>query len=268
LALEELWEAGVWQPKKVISGSAMDWQRRELHRLIGPDLGMGDKELRRELNNLLSNGELSDPSPGHRRLRQLIDHARTGYLDRWAAALGAGATVKPERLARTLAAHLLDLGYNPTFLAATWVTGLRKAHANINKIIDSAADLARQPERVFSVLLVLDAIPDRPVAERTQGWLPKGQVTGWLKTNGHDADGIRSGGAFVYEITARDPYGAAEKVRQIYERMLARSAFVRKKRSALTAVPQLWVAGHSEPLPLEGQARSADVLTLSHMNHL
>ena len=34
----------------------MDWQRGELHRLIGPDLGIGDKELRRELNSLLCKG--------------------------------------------------------------------------------------------------------------------------------------------------------------------------------------------------------------------
>jgi len=56
LTLDERWEAGVWQLKKVIAGSAMDWQRGELHRLIGPDLGIGDKELRRELNSLLCKG--------------------------------------------------------------------------------------------------------------------------------------------------------------------------------------------------------------------
>jgi hypothetical protein len=61
LALEELWEAGVWQPKKVIAGSAMDWQRHELRRLVGPDLGMGESDLRRELDTLLDSGELSDP---------------------------------------------------------------------------------------------------------------------------------------------------------------------------------------------------------------
>lgn len=268
LALEELWEIGVWQPRKVIAGSAMDWHRHQLQRLVGPDLGMGGRDLRREINGLLASGELSEPSPGHRRLRQLIDHARTGYLDRWAKALRAGRTMKPERLARTVAAHLLDLGYTATFLATDWVTDLRKNKADIEEIIDSAADLARQPTRDFTVLLALDSIPDRAVAETTTGWLSRGQVAEWLKSRDYDVKGMRSGGGFAYEITARDPHGAAEKTRQIYERLLARSFFTRRHRGGLTALPHLWVAGHPEPLSLEGQARSADVLTLSRTGRL
>jgi len=120
---------------------------------------MGDRELRKELNQLLSKGDLTDPSLGHRRLRHLIDHARVGYLDRWAKAIQSPTPVKPERLARTLSAHLLDLGYTAPHLAKHWVTELRRACADTQAIVQSAADLAAQTERQFDVLLALTTIP-------------------------------------------------------------------------------------------------------------
>ncbi|MEU7528063.1 hypothetical protein AB0A74_20200 [Saccharothrix sp. NPDC042600] len=269
LALEELCEAGVWQPRKVIAPSAMDWQRHELKRLVGPDLGMGDGDLRRELIQLLSRSDLAEPGPGHRRLRQITEHARVGYLDRWVAALQAGKAVKPERLARTLASHLLDLGYTPTYLATNWVRVLRSERADAVAIAESAAAIARESPKYFEVLLALDTIPKRADAESSPGWMHKAEVNDWLRSNGHaDEAGVRSGGAFVYSVEARDPYSAAEKVRRIYERLVARSLFIRKDRGGLKALPYLWVADHSEVLPLEGKARSADVLALSHMGHL
>ena len=182
----------------MLAPRAVDWQRRQLVQLIGPDLGLGSKDLRRELTKLLSTGSLADPSPGHRRLWHLIDHSRHGYLDRWANALRDGAVVKPERLARTLAAHLSDLGYSASFLATHWVAELRRAHANTQEIVESAARLANQCPRPFEVLLALAVIPRRPVAEKTAGWLSKAEVSQWLKTNGHSARGVRTGGGFLY----------------------------------------------------------------------
>ncbi|MDG9709653.1 hypothetical protein [Streptomyces sp. DH10] len=62
LALEELWEAGSWQAQGVLSPTACDWQSNELNALIGPDRGLGDRDLRKELTGLLKNS-LPDPSP-------------------------------------------------------------------------------------------------------------------------------------------------------------------------------------------------------------
>lgn len=268
LALEELWEAGVWQTKKVLSPAAVSWQRAELRRLVGPDLGLGDQELRREVNQLLTTGDLTDPSPGHRRLRHLIDHARSGYLQRWARALRDGKTVKPERLARTLASHLLDLGYTAPYLATHWVTELRRASPNAVDIVESAAALADAPETTFEVVLAFDTIPHASVAAQTDGWITNAEISRWLGTNGFSSSGIRTGGGFRYDITARDPFGAANMVRQMFERMVARSQFIRKDRGGLTALPHLWVAGHPDPLPVTGPARSADILSLTKTGRL
>lgn len=268
LALEELWEAGRWQAQKVLSPAAVSWQRAEIRRLIGPDCGLGHRELRRELNQLLSCGNITDPSPSHRRLRHLIDHARDGYLERWAQALRDGKTVKPERFARTLAAHLLDLGYTAPYLATHWVSELRRTTADAIDIAESAATLANAGEREFDVVLALDTIPFAASAAQTIGWIPKAEISRWLHHNGFSTSGVRTGGGFRYSIKARDAYGAANQVRQIFERMVARSQFIRKDRGGLAALPHLWVAGHPDPVPVIGPARSADILTLANLGRL
>ncbi|MFF3878961.1 integrase [Streptomyces sp. NPDC001978] len=268
LALEELWEAGHWQAHGVLAATACDWQRNELSALIGPDRGLGDKELRRELTQLLRN-PLPDPSPARRRLKEIIGHVRTGYLERWAAAVSVPVEqrAKPERYSRTLAAHLLDLGYSASHLQA-WARGLYEARATTADIADSAAELARTPARPYDVLVALEKVPRRELAEPLEHWHEKGKVVAWLRQHGHDTTGFRAGGGFVYQFTALDAFSAAEQARQLLERMTARSQFLRRDRGGVVPLPHIWVAGHSQPIPLNPPARGADVLTLVNEGHL
>jgi hypothetical protein len=101
LALEELWEARSWAAQRVLSPAACDWQRNELRAVVGHDVGLGQRELRRELIALL-NAPIPEPSPARRRLRELIEHARHGYIKRWATAIQVPEAdrPRPERLAR------------------------------------------------------------------------------------------------------------------------------------------------------------------------
>ncbi|MEU5099825.1 hypothetical protein [Streptomyces sp. NPDC020996] len=268
LALEELWEAGYWQAHGVLSQTACDWQRNELSALIGPDRGLGDRELRKELTDLLKK-PLTDPSPARRRLKEIIGHVRAGYLERWAAAVKVPVEgrVKPERYSRTVASHLLDLGYSAGHLKA-WANALYQARATTADIADSAAELARTPAGMFEVLVVLEKVPRRELAEPLDNWLGKGKVVSWLREHGHDTSGVRPGGGFVYQVQARDPFSAAEQARQLVERMTARAQFLRKDRGGVKPLPSLWVAGRSQPVPLEPPARGADVLTLVNEGHL
>ncbi|MFE7951487.1 hypothetical protein [Streptomyces sp. NPDC057426] len=142
LALEELWEAGHWQAHNVLSASACDWQRNELKALIGPDQGLGDRELRREINTLLQQ-PLLDPSPERRRLKEIIGHVRAGYLERWGNALKGDEDkrVKPERFSRTVAAHLLDLGFSASHLRA-WAADLNRNRATTVELVPHQATFA------------------------------------------------------------------------------------------------------------------------------
>ncbi|WP_199830959.1 hypothetical protein [Streptomyces sp. NBRC 110028] len=266
LALEELWEAGSWQAQGVLSSAACDWQRAELRKLIGPDRGLGERELRKEITTLLS-APLLDPSPARRRLREVVDHARSGYLERWAVAVASENRPGPERFSRTVAAHLLDLGYSASYLLA-WAKRLYAARADIAHIADSAAGLARTAREPFEVLVALSGLPQRELAESLTNWLPKGKVVAWLREHGHDTAGVRPGGGFLYRFSARDAHGAAEQARQMVERMVARSSFLRRNRGGITPLPFIWVAGHVQPIPFTPPARGADVLTLVNEGHL
>lgn len=268
LALEELWESGFWQARRVLSPAACDWQRNELRRIIGPDVGLGERDLRREITTLL-NGPIPDPSPARRRLAELIHHARDGYVERWARAAAKPETErpKPERLARTVAAHLLDLGYAPEHLGG-WISGLNRDRATAAEVIKSAAELARTPAHVVEVLVVLLDVPRRELAERLDNWLDKREVIAWLKQREHDISGLRVGGGMRYHVRAQDPYAAADEARQLVDRMTARASFLRRSRDGIRPAESIWVDGHPTPIPIASPARGADVLALVHEGHL
>lgn len=250
LGLEELWEAGSWAAQKVLTTAACDWQRNELRTIVGPDVGLGQRELRRELTTLLA-APLPDPSPARRRLKELIEHARSGYVDRWAEAVDTtpAERPKPERLARTIASHLLDLGYDANHLAA-WANELNARQATALEVVQSAASLAKASEQSFDVLVVLLAVPERPLAEQQPNWTAKGKVIEWLKEHRFSVQGLRVGGGFRYQVRALDAYGAANQAREMVERMIARSSFQRSNRGGIVAAPNIWVGGHPQPIPL------------------
>ena len=262
LSLEELWEAGDWQRQGVLSPGAVDWQRRELQRITGPDLGLGDKDLRRQVQRVLAS-PVPDPSPNRRQLRQLIDHARNGYLNRWSAAIEAGIQVRPERLARTVASHLLDLGYSPTHMTH-WVSSLRRRSCSSLEALEAASGLASGGESQFQVLLALVRAPQ--MSQLNSGitsWCDQRGVSEWLKANGFSTSGVRAAGGFVLEFKARDPFGAAAQARALADRLQARSTYLRQGRDGLEVLPQAWVVGHPRPISLATPARGADVLSLA-----
>lgn len=268
LALEELWEAGAWAAQRVLSPAACDWQRNELRAVIGPDVGLGVRELRHELTTLLSS-RIPEPSPARRRLRELIEHARIGYVERWAAAVRGheAERPRPERLARTVAAHLLDLGYDAHHLLG-WAEGMSRERATAAELIEAAVELARAPLQQYKVLVALVATPRRELAESLETWLPQREVSDWLKARGHETSGLRVSGGFLYEVTARDPYGAADQARQMLERMIARSSFLPRSRDGIRPAGAIWVDGHSHPIQIAAPARGADIMALVHEGHL
>jgi hypothetical protein len=266
LALEELWEASSWQAAGVLSHAACDWQRNQLRAVIGPDVGLGERELRREVTEILSS-PLAEFSAAHRRLRQVIDHAKADYLARWAVAVTKTERPKAERFSRIIASHLLDLGFSASYLKS-WTRSLIWQDANAEHIAASAVDHADRAPQTYEVLIALDGIPHRALAELVDTWRSKRQVIEWLAAHEFDTVGIRNGGGFAYSFQAQDPYMAAEQARQMLERMIARSSFLRSGRGGVTPLPQLWVAGHKDPIRLHPPARGADVLTLVHEEHL
>ncbi|MDX6420952.1 MAG: hypothetical protein QOG28_5572, partial [Trebonia sp.] len=259
LALRELHEAGPWVDAQVLSPAALQWLCRDLERLAGDDAGLGAPELRRQLREVLR-ADLSQHSRQRRRLHELIALIDESYVPRWTAAAHSPEGVSFERLARAVAAHLLDRGYSMGFLHRTLRRRIATG-ATVGDFLAEAGQLASASPRQFEVLVPFLIVPQQQLAEGLPQWRPRPQVRDWLAAHA-PGDAVRQNGAFLYSIEAMDPYTAGRQVGEILDRLLARSSFLRRRRSGLTPLGRLWVAGLDESLPLEPPARGVDILSL------
>jgi len=261
LALREVWEAGEWVERHALSQAALTWMCRSLERPLGNDRGIGGSELRSQLTTCLR-GRLSRDSRDRRCLQELIELVDDGYLDRWAAAVASSSPPAPERLARSVAAHLLDRGFSPTFLHR-WTRGVVGAGADLEHLLQESIKLERQPNRSFEILVPFESIP-RPgtLASHLSQWRSASAVVAWLAQHVGDPGGVRQSGGFVYEVKARDPWAAVQQVGDIVERLLARSALARGRKDRLRPHERVWVAGRDQPFDWQVPSRGVDVLSL------
>jgi hypothetical protein len=260
LALREVCEAGQWIGAQVLSPAALHWLCRDLERLAGDDTGVGEPEVRRQLQGALR-ADLSEHSRHRRRLHELINLIDESYIARWVVAADASTGASPERLSRAVAAHLLDRGYSMGFLHRT-VRHLMAAGATTGDLLDEAAQLASASSRQFDVLVPFLAVPQQQLlAEGLPEWRNGSQVRAWLAMNA-PAHSARQNGAFLYSIQAMDPYAAGRRAGELLDRLLARSSYTRHNRSGLKPSGWLRVKGLDESLALEPPARGVDVLSL------
>lgn len=258
LMLNELVEASAWVDAQVLGHASVKWLGGDVDRILGRDQGIGDKELRRQLGTVLKS-DLLYGGRTHRQLRQLKDMIEEGYLRRWAIATQAERKPAPERLARAVAAHLLDMNYSPGHLRA-WIRDLARADAPLEDILDSAQFLASGSMQSYEVLVPFTAIPGGDLSSHTSHWRSAHDVSFWLRVKGVNAPPRHNGG-FVYSVRARDPYAAAIEVSEIIDRLMARHTFANKTRK-LTPVGKLWVSGLDHDLPIRRPGRGTHILSL------
>lgn len=262
LALDEAWEAGEWQRQQVLSASAVSWYLHSLERALGPDGGLGDSRLRRELTQLLRSG-LAPDSQQRRRLRQLTPLITEGYLLRWSLATESAIPPSPERLARAVATHLLDQGWSSGSLHRWVRDAMRLPDATLRRLLDAAADLAATADREFEVAVPFLSVPDhQELAEGLPEWRSAAATAAWFRDEGVERP-PRHNGSFVYKIRAKDAPAAARAAGALVLRLQARSSFARTGRGRLEPVGRIWVAASPGSLPLQAPARGADVLSLT-----
>lgn len=261
LALREAVEAGGWVDARVLSDKALRWYLHALERQLGPDKGLGESRLRKELVTLLRSG-VSGNSRERRRLEQLLPLASGGYLRRWASCVDSEEPPSPERLARALATHLLDLGHSSGALHR-WTTALTADPAvALADLLVSAQNLADQPDRCFEVAVPFVSVPDGPkLAHHLTEWRSPADTSAWLHEQGIDPL-PRHNGAFVYQITAKDVAGAVRIAAANIDRIQARRSYARGAHRRLQPVGKAWVAGHGGPYLLDPAGRGAIVLAL------
>lgn len=259
LALREAWEAGDWQDQNVLSEKAVRWYVRELESQLGPDPGLGDRDLRKELTTLLRTG-LPPHSSARRRLQELLPLIDNGYLTRWLDAVAGTKPPSPERVARAVATHLLDRGWSSGYLFS-WIKGYAGVpDATLRDLLEFAADLAAAGDSDFEVLVPFLVVPRPQLAAARPEWRDATEVSTWFTAN--NLPPVRQNGGFLYAIRAKDAAAAARQAGGMVQVLQARTSFDRDTSGQLRPAGHIWVASYPDKLPLQPPERAAQVLSL------
>lgn len=258
LTLEELHEVGQWLDRQVLSPSAVNWLQRSLEARLGQDAAFGSKELRQQLTQCLRS-DLTVRSDGRRRLRHVIDVARPGYLDRWAAQVALDEPPGAERAARATAAHLLDSGHS--------LVGLRRwlgEHSQCSAVdlLVQAAELADKGPRMFSIWVRVNDLPEIVrLADPLPHFTRHASLPGPIADKLRSLDSIPALGAFNYTVEARDAERAVELVSEVIERMRARARFAHSNRHIVFS-SEVYVETEDRFIELRVPDRNAAIMSL------
>jgi hypothetical protein len=248
LALDEALEAGQACSEGTLTEAALKYVCDSLIPLAGQDPGLGSRDDRKVVHLCLK--EQIRPARHHRHLlEELLRQLRPEYLAGWAAALAGTDRPRPERTARAIASHLLDLGFSQRYLHR-WVTYRVKNSTPMTlvDVVQEAHTLANGPIQQFDVLIAFGASPREDVP-KPDGWLDAQAVSQWLVANKSDPRNVRQVGGILLVINARDRWGAATRAFEIADRLAARVAAGTRRQLAL--LDRVWVSGHPEAFPRE-----------------
>lgn len=225
--LRELLDAARWRGENVLSAGSVSWLAHELHRIAGRDVGVGAADVRRRLNDELP--KAVDPDTRHwRAVEQMLPTIENDYLRRWMISVDEAQPPGAERVARVIAAHLLDKGYSQAYLAR-WVKKHIDEKVSLGELILDACRLASEPESTFEVLLPFIKMPKPQIARSQLNWRSSQQVAQWLNEHQDPSakrTDLRHVGGFIYEIPARDVGAATRTVAGIRDRLFARASYV------------------------------------------
>lgn len=258
LALEELHDVGVWLDRQVLSPAAVRWLQADLEKQLGVDIAFGTKELRQQLTVCLKS-DLTIRSDGRRRLRQVIDLARPGYLDRWSAEVAGPEPPRAERVARAAATHLLDSGHSLTGLHR-WLGGYSRLSAV--DLLTEAASLAALSPKQFRIWVPVISLPKpERLADPLPNFTRQSDLDPETATPLQQTSTRPLLGAFSYDIEARDAERAVEVVIEVVERMRARARFAGVAGQVVVA-RQAYVATEKRLIELRTPDRGAQITSL------
>ena len=242
---------------------------RTAQRRAGPDLGVGTPAVRSGVNATL---EKLQNSPTNPVARHQLDHLLAGmapdYLARWSQVLSAEhATLAPEEASRTLAGHLLGLGFGPDGLHR-WTTWLSRGKnpASLAEVFGEAEEVARRQPQRWDVLVPFIALEQHGQQMPTE-WLDAAAATRWLSENAATPM-LRHNGGFLLQIEARDPWAAVEEAGDLIESMAARVVVGQPGIPSFEPYAEAVVSGFTDTFPLGRPRRQVDVHALQRQNAL
>lgn len=252
LSLTEILEATEAAAQGVLSPAAVQWLCDDVRSLLLTDTGVTGKS--REAFERC----LKTPAPKFRdahwySLRDLTAEIQDAYLLSWAEAAeaseagkaNANKPLKPERMARAIAGHLLDVGFSQRFLSG-WLKQQFSAPKiwSLPELIREFHRLAKLGPITFSVLVPVTAGLDQ--RDKPEEWVNAGKVKTLLAKAKIRHERLRYAGGWLVRVEQRDPYSAAQAAFDEVEKRAARLLVGRGQR--MSAVGPAYVFG--EPTPV------------------
>jgi hypothetical protein len=265
LALKEILEASEAAQAGVLSDESLASLVGIALRGAAEDVGIGDRNNLKALQQALQ-PKMRPKSLDYYALEQLIAEIQAHYLARWANAIGDPNTrPNPERTARAIASHVLDLDYNAEYLHRWFDYRLRieKPAKSLAAIASELHALAVAPPHQFDVLIVFEAVP-HPRFGRPDGWLEAPQVSGWLEAHNFSTVDLRQQGGMTLTISARDARAAADRAFEVLENLAARAHVA--TAGEIVYSRQAWVAGAKGPFKMIQRSRGVNVRALVREN--
>ncbi|HTA24887.1 MAG TPA: hypothetical protein VK763_15245 [Terriglobales bacterium] len=237
---------------RALSGSAMA--------AAGVDPGTGGTSQKQLLQQAMR-PDLRFSGLDYLTVRDLQGDIEAHYLERWASTLNNTQSCPgPERTARSIAAHLLDLGFSSDYLHRWWTYKVKHegGSRNLHDLVSDAHQLATSPKPKFEVLLAFEEIPR--TKELPPRWLDAPSVSGWLRKQGFETSGVRQKGGMLVTEEARDAISAIEAAQETLDRLAARVAL--GVRGNFKPVDTAWVAGGKSPIKISPRRRAIQIHSL------
>jgi hypothetical protein len=231
-------------------------------RLAGIDPGTGESTQRQLLQQALGT---TVPHDGldYLTVAGITKDIEAQYLARWSAALAdLNARPRPERAARAVAAHLLDLGFSSNFLHRWWTYRIRHEPGSraMADLLRDAHQLAQGVPRTFNVLIAFETAPRSP-AGLPPRWIDAPTVSAWLRQHRFDPHGIRQEGGMLFQLPARDADSAVEAATELLDNFAARLE-ISTNLPWKPPLPTAWVANEQHPFKIGRRTRKVHVRAL------
>jgi hypothetical protein len=262
LALEEVAEyADVLRSGAGLSDDGLKYAAASARREVVRDGGLGSEDVRSEIAALLErlseDGKKKLQADDVLRLRHWAERCGDQYLARWGTVLGSNDPPGVELASRTVAAHLLDLGFSGNHLFS-WL----RAHedADLPELLANAQEMAAAGDRTWTVLIPMLATPGkRMLSDR---WLSAEDGIEWLLARGHTTSGLRINGAFCDDIVARDPWSAVERAHELVWRTKGRIDVAFTGPRSLVPADAAYVDGNDRTFLLQEPRRQVEIPNL------
>lgn len=262
LGLSELHEACAALRGGMLSEAAVRKICSALVRKAGKDPTLTDQE-KAYLRTQIKDVPKAD-GPAHHAVAEMAAFLEKDYIKRWERVV-SGDAFTIEHFARSIASHLLDVGFSAPHLHV-----FIKDRMNASQRVSLAelceelhGEISKSPHRQFQVLLAFSK-PPKIAAGTPKEWLQGKAVIEWLIANRFDKTDIRAPVAILLNVEARDAAGAAQAAREELDRYAARTLIATGE--PLMSLPWLWVKGEKAPVPQSSASRGVRVTELYREN--